>query len=47
MRDRIRSADSLVELERLIREAEQYRKAKPYTERTWHKAAEVRREELK
>lgn len=47
MRDRIRKADSLVELERLISEAQEFRNARPDTERRILRAAQDRRKELR
>lgn len=47
MRERLRNASSLDELEKLIRESETFRNATPYTERSWRKVAEARKRELK
>ncbi len=47
MKDRIRSADSLEELERLISESEEFRYARPDTSRRIKRAAQERRKELK
>lgn len=47
MRDRIRSADSLDELERLISESELYRNMRPDVERRVRRAAQDKRKELR
>ncbi len=47
MRDRIRSADSLEELARLVAEAEQYRNARPETARRILRAAQEKQKELR
>ncbi len=47
MKDRIRAADSLEELERLISEAEDFRDVRPDTSRRIKRAANERRKELK
>lgn len=47
MRDRIRSADSLDELERLISEAELYRNMRPDVERRVRRSAQDKRKELR
>ncbi len=47
MKDRIRAANSMEELERLITEAEDFRYARPDTSRRIKRAANERRKELK
>lgn len=46
MRDRIRTCKSLTELGKLISEAEEFRYARPDSERRIQRAAEQRRKEL-